>query len=111
MKSTTRRLLIQLGLSPKYKGYDAIVEAVDLFAKEPDIKTTAIYASVAKTLGSTYNKVERNIRKSILVILDRGNDKLLHKICGYNVLKEGHIVNSDFIACLAYYVLEVYNNG
>lgn len=111
MKSTTRRTLIQLGLSPKYKGYAAIVEAVDIFIKEPGTKTTAIYTIVGRRLNSSYTKVERNIRKAILVIVDRANTDLLYKICGYNVLSSGTVFNSDFIACLASYVQEVHDNG
>lgn len=111
MKSITRRTLIQLGLSPAYKGYDAIVEAVELLSQHKDTKITAIYTLVAKKLDSTYSRVERNIRHAVEVILDRANDELLYKIFGYGVLVEGNIRNGDFLTCLTTYLQEVHNNG
>lgn len=107
MKSITRRILIQLGLSPKYKGYTALVEAVNLYIEFPNTKITAIYELAGRKLYSSYSKVERNIRKAITVILDRNDEDLLYKIFGFNVLSSGTIINGDFISCLAAYVQEV----
>ena len=111
MKSLTRRTLIQLGLSPNYNGFVAIVEAVDLLTKEPHLKVMAIYTIVGSRIGSTYSRVERNIRHAINVILNRANNDLLHTIFGYNVLAEGVIHNGDFLTCLTMYLQEVYKNG
>lgn len=112
MKSTTRRTLIQLGLSPKYKGYAAIVEAVDAFIKKPNTKVTEIYRTAADRLNTNWHSIERNIRQAVSVIVDRYNEDMLYNIFGYNVRHySGSIVNGDFIACLAAYVQEVHNNG
>lgn len=111
MKSLTRRTLVQLGLSPNYKGFNAIVEAVDLLVKDPHLKITAVYKIVGSRIGSTYSRVERNIRHSIEVIIDRANEDLLYKIFGYNVLAEGTIHNGDFLTCLTMYLQEVHYNG
>lgn len=111
MKSTTRRTLVQLGLSPNYKGFNAIVEAVDLLIKEPNLQITKIYEIVGSRTNSTYHRVERNIRHAVTIILDRGNFNLLRQIFGYNFLAEGTIHNGDFLTCLTLYLQEVYNNG
>ena len=111
MKSTTRRILILLGLSPKYKGYDAIVEAVNLLNKDPHMKLMAVYDKVAKILDSTLPRVERNIRSAILVILERGDVDLIHKICGYVINTDGSMYSGDFLHCLTMYVQEVHNNA
>lgn len=111
MKSLTRRTLIQLGLSPSYKGFDAIVEGVDLLIKDPHLKITAVYEIIGSRIGSTYHRVERNIRHAATIIVDRANEDLLYKIFGYNVLAEGSIRNGDFLTCLTIYLQEVHNNG
>lgn len=111
MKSLTRRTLVQLGLSPNYKGFNAIVEAVDLLNKDPHLKMTAIYQIVGSRIDSTYSRVERAIRHSVTIIVDRANDDLLYKIFGYNVLAEGSIRNGDFLTCLTMYLQEVLTNG
>ena len=111
MKSTTRRTLIQLGLSPNYKGFNAIVEAVDILIKDHHLKITAVYEIAASRTNSTYSRVERNIRHSVAIILDRTDNDLLAKIFGYCVLVEGTIRDGNFLTCLTMYIQEVHNNG
>lgn len=109
MRNTTRKILIQLGLTPNYKGFHAIVEAVELFAANPTIPTMNIYRDVGKKLNVSPQNVERTIRTGNRVILERYNSELLDKIFGYAILSEGNIRNSDFIAALTMYVQEVTN--
>ena len=111
MKSITQRILVQLGLSPKYQGFHAIVESVDLLVKDPTYKICALYATIGHKTDSNAAKVERNIRHAITVIYDRGNVDLLEKICGYNMLADGHVINGDFLHCLTMYIQEVHNNA
>lgn len=111
MKSVTRRILVQLGLSPKYHGYQAIVEAVDVMNKNPGIKTTATYTIVANKIGSVYSRVERNIRHAVSVVLTRGDLDLMRRIFGYNITPDGTIYPGDFLACLTMYIQEVHSNA
>lgn len=111
MRSTTRRILVQLGLSPKYQGFNAIVESVDMLINDPTYKICALYATIGREMDSNAAKVERNIRQAINVIYDRGNVELLEKICGYNMLADGHVINGDFLHCLTMYVQEVHANA
>lgn len=104
MKSITRRTLIQLGLSPAYKGYDAIVEAVELLSQHKDTKITAIYTQVAKKLNSTYSRVERNIRHACEIVMNRADLDTLNNIFGYTIRIDGTITNGDFLSCLTNHV-------
>lgn len=59
--------LMDLGFSPAYFGFRAILELAEVW--KPSEKITACYAIVGKKLGITQYQVERNIRHSIEVAM------------------------------------------
>lgn len=62
------KYLLQKGLNPAFKGFDYIVEAINLFNKDRKYKnnvTKELYPTIAKTFSDTPSKVERAIRHCI----------------------------------------------
>lgn len=72
------RTLIDMGISPELRGYNALKEAI-LIALEDEsavhdlVKT--LYPAVALRVGSTYPRVERNMRHAIEVAWEHTSSK------------------------------------
>ena len=95
-------ILFKLGMTPGKKGYKYTRTAVKISLDNPeslDYITKDIYPAVAKIHGSTYARVERNIRSSISDISpDNGFRK--------EVFPGGkdRLTNKDFIACVCEFI-------
>ena len=79
------RLIRQLGVTSKYKGYYYVAEAVRMFMEIQDhpIKITKdIYPSLAKQFKSTSVNVEHDIRTVINVCWE-SNKEAMDEIAGY----------------------------
>ena len=65
-----RDILIRLGVTANYKGYNNITSALILCADNPSLLqavTKWLYPEVAKRCSTTWTAVERNIRTAIAV--------------------------------------------
>ena len=101
------RLIRQLGMTSKYKGYYYVAEAVMMSMELQDypIKITKdIYPHLAKKFKSTPVNIEHDIRTLVNVCWE-GNRTLLEEIAGYSLNYKP--TNSEFIDMLAYYLLEM----
>ena len=101
------RLIRQLGMTSKYKGYYYVAEAVMMSMELQDypIKITKdIYPHLAKKFKSTPVNIEHDIRTLVNVCWE-GNRRLLDEIAGYQL--EDKPTNSEFIDMLAYYLREM----
>jgi two-component system response regulator (stage 0 sporulation protein A) len=81
------RLLRDCGFSPKHRGYDCIVECVQmLFREENSHKalTKKVYPHVAKTQSTTPMNVEKNIRDAIRYAWSKGDGKTLQLHLGFD---------------------------
>ena len=91
------RLIRQLGVTSKYKGYYYVAEAVRMFMEIQDhpIKITKdIYPSLAKQFKSTPVNVEHDIRTVINVCWE-SNKEAMNEIAGYPLRYKP--TNSEFI--------------
>ena len=90
------RLIRQLGMTSKYKGYYYVVDAVEMAQKiyERPVKVTKdIYPVIARKYKSTPSNVEHNIRTLVNLCWMNHKDTL-----------EDKPTNSEFIDILVYYL-------
>ena len=101
------RLIRQLGVTSKYKGYYYVAEAVRMFMEIQDhpIKITKdIYPTLAKQFKSTSVNVEHDIRTVINVCWE-SNKEAMDEIAGYP--QRYKPTNSEFIDMMAYYLAQI----
>ena len=98
------RLIRQLGVTSKYKGYYFLAEAVKLSVEmqgRPIKITTDIYPTLARKFKSTPVNIEHNIRTVLNLCWSSGKETL-NAIAGYSLRYKP--TNSEFIDILAYYL-------
>lgn len=98
-------LLHQLGVPPHTKGYAYLKDSILLVYE--DVKymmkiTKNLYPTIAKMHETTASRVERSIRNTIELTLERGDQELLLHIFGHAVkTPNSKLTNSEFIAIIA----------
>lgn len=98
-------LLHQLGVPPHTKGYAYLKDSILLVYE--DVKymmkiTKNLYPTIAKMHETTSSRVERSIRNTIELTLERGDQDLLTQIFGHAVkTPNSKLTNSEFIAIIA----------
>lgn len=98
------RLIRQLGVTSKYKGYYFLAEAVKLSVEmqgRPIKITKDIYPTLARKFKSTPVNIEHNIRTVLNLCWSSGKETL-NTIAGYSLRYKP--TNSEFIDILAYYL-------
>ena len=98
------RLIRQLGVTSKYKGYYFLAEAVKLSVEmqgRPIKITKDIYPTLARKFKSTPVNIEHNIRTVLNLCWSSGKETL-NAIAGYSLRYKP--TNSEFIDILAYYL-------
>lgn len=110
-------LLNEIGIPSNLKGRQYIEYImIELLERKLSIKdgiTTSIYPMVASFFQTTPSKVERSIRHAVEVAWMRGNEQLLHELCGYTVsFSASKPTNREFLANLFHYLeLKLCHNG
>lgn len=97
-------LLRKFRVSPRYKGFYYVIEAVSIYRQNPEthiMVTKDVYPSIAKKFGTNSNRVERNVR-SIVAKCWKNNKDLLTTIANYPLPQRPS--NSEFFDILTYYV-------
>lgn len=101
------RLLHELGVPANFKGYNYLRDAVLMALRDPQLLggalTKRLYPQLAEKYGSTAGGVEAAIRNAVLACYERGNQELIHRLCGVGGRKSCP-TNSLIIAKLADYV-------
>lgn len=98
------RLIRQLGVTSKYKGYYFLAEAVKLSVEmqgRPIKITKDIYPTLARKFKSTPVNIEHNIRTVLNLCWSSGKETL-NAIAGYSLRYKP--TNSEFIDILAFYL-------
>ncbi|MFR8352012.1 MAG: sporulation initiation factor Spo0A C-terminal domain-containing protein [Blautia obeum] len=98
------RLIRQLGMTSKYKGYYYVAEAVMMSMELQDypIKITKdIYPYLAKKFKSTPVNIEHDIR-TVINVCWTANKETMDRIAGYPLRYRP--TNSEFVDMLAYYL-------
>lgn len=97
----TGDLLMKLGITPNYDGYQQVELAVALARREPEALRMVckwLYPAVAKDCGTNWKCVERNVR-SVAAKAWENNPTLLCKLAGYPMKKRP--TAAQFIAVLS----------
>lgn len=100
-----RRLLLKLGATPRYIGFDYVIHAIILSLENSQYLlsvTKELYPDVARKYHTTIYSVERDIRTVITIIWKR-NPHLLSQIAGYPLTKKPAV--GEFIAIMREYLL------
>lgn len=63
-------VLLKIGISAGLKGFDYIVDAVEILDRDKNIKITCLYVDIAKKRETTGSRVERAIRHALQVARD-----------------------------------------
>lgn len=91
-----RDFLYSLGYNSGTLGYQNTISAIKLKMHNKMIRIGDIYNIIAELNNSTYNSVERTIRHSKEIILEKPNEMVLD-IFGKVLNQKGNISNSKFI--------------
>lgn len=87
-KEETIKLLLELGITTKYLGYEYIKELViDVIRDKRMLKSfnTKLYPKLAVRYNTQVNNIERNIRNAIAIANKRCRNKELYsEVCGNN---------------------------
>ena len=103
IKEKTTLLLNDLGITPKFLGYDYIKELVVLIKTDKRLLQSfnkKLYPILAMKLNINVNNIERNIRNAILVASKRSkNRRLFDEICNRNslIVKSSIPSNKQFL--------------
>ena len=98
-------LLQQLGLTANYIGFTHISDAVCLCAVSPkrlQLVTKLVYSEVARTHGTTWRAVERNIRNAGTLVWEE-NRPLLEHLAGRSLTHKP--CSAQLLAILALWLL------
>lgn len=106
MRKKTGDILLKLGITPDIKGFNYIIDLVEMINNDEVTKITVAYAVAGKKNGDSGSKVERAIRHAISKINITTKEFAEH--IGANVVRanDGNITNSAFLYTLAYRVKE-----
>lgn len=99
----------ELGIPANLKGYNYLVEAIQMLLNDPKMYegaiTKSLYPEIAKKYKTTSNRVERAMRHCIEVSADRAGVDVMDKIFGMTVSAyRGKPTNSEFIYGAARYL-------
>jgi hypothetical protein len=104
-------LLIKLSISPSYKGYDYIVDAVTNWPEYKHSGITEAYIIMGKRYNTRPASIERCIRHAKEVALLKCPSDLQSEVFGPGITEDGNLTNKGFIALLSLYYEKRCKNG
>ena len=102
------QILHELAVPAHIKGYSYVREAIVMVYQDwnyIDSVSGVLYPEIAKKYETTRSRVERAIRHAIEVAWDRGNYEVFNKYICTPSMSRGKPTNSEFIACIADWLL------
>lgn len=106
MLQETKKLLLALGITSNYDGYDYLVTAIKLVILYPDMLhalTKELYPAIAKEHKTTSMCVEKSLRLACKIAWEKGNKALLSKLMGTTVIEKPK--NGQMIGILSEYII------
>ena len=99
MRNRVINALIEMGMPADIKGFDLIVDAMEMFQDEEtrNGKTTVLYGMLAKKNNSTASRVERAIRHAFSVVLTKGDLKAVEKYLSLQRTANGNLLHVLYI--------------
>lgn len=102
---STADVLLALGITPNLKGFNVIIDMVDLLNSGKYTRFNDMYAALSDKYGTKVSAVERSIRFATTKI--DVNSETYKKYIGADLTnKSGKIVNTVFIHTLAHRIKE-----
>ena len=104
LRDYIRVLLTDMGISARLRGYDYIVDAVEIIIDHdgPVFITKDVYPNIAEMYNSKSSRVERCIRTAVKTSCERGNNELLYELFSYSIDKnKGFPTNTEFLFKIA----------
>lgn len=102
VRKKTIDVMLRLGLNPKYKGYEYLLEGVKMFYshnKPKKLKMKEIYSKIAKKFEVNELTVEKNMRHMVQDAYNRGTLLAINDYCENEVydgaykLKNGELIS------------------
>ena len=83
MDKKVEQMLYSIGLTPNYKGYRQLTQALQIAVEEPEALeavTKWLYPAVARKCGTNWKTVERNIRTMIGIAWRTAPEPIIYPI-------------------------------
>ena len=97
-------LLKEIGVPTGLKGYKYIKKAIQLYAKNPDSKITAVYSDIALAFADKPSRVERAIRHAVTRTFDNIKCETAEKFFGNWDYRKSQPANKQFFASIVEYL-------
>ena len=99
MKNKAIKALIEMGMPANIKGFQYIVEAMELFEADEiwSTKLSILYLKLSKMYSTTPGAVERSIRHAFSIVLERGNLEAVETYLTLNSPTNGNLLNTFFL--------------
>lgn len=99
MRNRAINALVEMGMPADIKGFDLIVDAMEMFQNEEvrKGKMTVLYAMLAKKNNSTASRVERAIRHAFSVVLTKGDLKAVERYLTLRRTANGNLLHVLYI--------------
>lgn len=115
--AATVRVLRELDVPTRLKGYSYIKDSIRLLIRDPDLVrrrcvVSDLYGVIAVKYGfKNAQPVERAMRTLVDRVFKRGNPVYLAKYFGDAELRQSHATNTDFLLALAQFVRAALESG
>ena len=99
-KNKLRTLLVEVGILPRYKGYDLLKDSIGLYLKGVT-KSENIKSAIAEEYGITASAAEKNCIHAISIAEQRNMLKKINAYYGADVIEDNHCSFREFIGLIA----------
>lgn len=100
--SETEKILCSIGITPNFKGYGYILEAVDILHEHPQKSMEGLYIEIQhKYKVKTWQAVRNAIRYCVARLQVKSNGEAFEKIFGIKLQEDTNIKNSVFLQLIA----------
>ena len=99
--------LRKLGISPRYKGYQYLIDIVSIYIESGDKRlmiTKDVYPATARKFKTSPYVIERNVRHAISIGW-RANKRAFDEIAGFHLQRKP--TNSEFADRFAHYMIKL----
>lgn len=98
----TEKTLCSVGITPNFKGYGYILEAVDILQEHPHKSMEGLYKEIQHRYKvKTWQAVRNAIRYCVSRLQVKSNREAFEKIFGIRLQKDTNIKNSVFLKLIA----------
>ncbi len=98
----TEKILCSVGITPNFKGYGYILEAIDILHERPHKSMEGLYKEIQrKYKAKTWQAVRNAIRYCVARLQVKSNKEAFEKIFGIKLQEDTNIKNSVFLQLIA----------